>query len=59
MQKNIEELVEPLAKAVEMPIPAEARASVAMNLQRLADAADAVMSFPMSDDIEIAQEFTP
>jgi hypothetical protein len=59
MRLNLEAMIEPMAGAVDLTIPNDARPGVAAALQRLAEAADAVMSFPLSDDIEIAQAFVP
>jgi hypothetical protein len=56
---NLEEMIEPMARAVELTISVEARPGVAASLLRLAEAADAVMAFPLSDDVEIAQVFVP
>jgi hypothetical protein len=59
MRLNLAEMIEAMAKAVDLTIPIDARPGVAASLQRLVEAADAVMSFPLSDDIEIAQAFEP
>lgn len=59
MNLNLEEMVEAMAKSVGLTVPIEARPGVVASLQRLADAAESVMDFPLSDDVEIAQVFVP
>ena len=59
MRLNLEEMIEPMAEPLGLAIPTDVRPAVAAALQRLVEAADAVMSFPLSDNIEIAQVFVP
>jgi hypothetical protein len=57
MSINPDEVIDPVAATLEVTIPADIRPGVPVALQRLAEAAAAVMAFPLSDDVEIAGVF--
>lgn len=59
MYCSFEKFIDPAAAAINLTIPAEARASVIVSLQRVEAAAQELMKFPLDSDIEIAQVFIP
>jgi Protein of unknown function (DUF4089) len=55
MGMNLEQMIDVMAVAVQLPISMDARPAVVVALQRLAEAAAEVTAFPLSTDVEIAQ----
>ena len=51
--------VDTAAALMGLPLDPAHRPGVILNLQRIAEMADLVMAFPLSDDVEPAPVFTP
>ena len=54
-----ETFIDAAAQLLELPLDPAHRPGVVLNLRRLADLAELVMSFPLPDDAEPAPIFTP
>jgi hypothetical protein len=59
MTSNLEQMIRSIIMFGEAVIPVDACADIEVALQRLAETAAAVMAFPLSSDVEIAQIFVP
>jgi hypothetical protein len=59
MTSNLEQMIRSIVMFGEAVIPGDACTDIEVALQRLAEAAAAVMAFPLSTDVEIAQVFVP
>jgi hypothetical protein len=59
MDLSSEEVVDRMARAVELTIPPDARLGVRLAHDRLAKAAAEIMAFPVSADFEITPVIIP
>lgn len=56
---DAETYVDQMAALIGLPLPAETRAGVIENVQRMQAIAPLVLEFPLPDDLEIAPVFEP
>ena len=57
--EEISEYVDLMAKLIDLPLNAENRPSVIANMTRIAEIAQLITEFPLSDEIEVATVFQP
>jgi hypothetical protein len=56
---GLEEVIDRIARAVDLTIPPDVRAGVGLAFDRLANAAAEIMDFPLSADAESDQAIVP